>query len=137
MSENPKKIPPEEEGLFAELRGMGKTAFNTVRTGASDAVDSTLRGAHEVEVAVTEGYKAVEGFVGRDRIIGAGLGMKAGGLLGLKPTPLIFHSLALGVLVGGVAGFVAGPAILERYRKANGENDNDQPPAPKPDDPAP
>lgn len=139
MSDNPKKIPPEDEGLFAELRGMGKTAFDTARAGASEAVDSTLRGAHEVEVAITEGYKTFEGFVGRDRIAGAAAGAKLGALIMAKPTPFIAHSITLGAVVGAGIGFALGPKVLERYRKANG-NDNDEnaaPPPAKPGDPAP
>ena len=140
MSENPKKIPPEDESLFSELRGIGKTAFDTARTGASSAVDSALRGAHDVEVAVTDGYKAFEGFVGRDRIAGAAAGAKLGALLMAKPTPFIAHSITIGALAGAGIGFALGPKVLERYRKANG-NDNEgeaaPPPTSKPGDPAP
>lgn len=137
MPENDKK--PEDD-IFAHIRQtfseaaqetkeMAFDGFSTLKQGASSAFDNALRGAHAVESAISDGYKIVEDKVGRDRIIGASVGAKAGALISLKAATLIIPGVTVGVLIGSGIGFFGSRALLNRYRKVNniGEESNDNP----------
>ena len=137
---------PEEPGLFDEIKGIAREGFNQARKDVNAGIDTTMRAAHSTIGAVKDGYKTVEDTVGRDRLIGMGIGAKAGALfMATKPhavIPLFIAQVGIGTVVGGAAGFLFGPTISKRYRHANGSaesNDNAAapPPAAKPEDPAP
>lgn len=153
MPQNDKK---PEESLFAQMRKdfsdavedtkkIAVDGYDTLKQGANDAIDSTMRGARVVKDVAEKGYKAVEDTVGRDRLWGAGIGAKVGGVFAAsKPHPFYIPAIGAAVVLGGAFGFVAGPYLARRYNKANtiGEQSNDNvqeaqstptPPASKPD----
>lgn len=148
MTQNDKK--PEDDFLiqigkdFTEAVTDTRTAvldgLGTLKQGASDAIDSTMRGARIVKDVAEKGYKAVEDTVGRERLWGAGIGAKAGGLFAAsKPHPFYIPAIGAGVILGGAFGFVAGPYLARRYNQANkvGEEGNDNAKAETPAAPAP
>ena len=141
MTQQDKK--PEEPGIVDGIRDVAKDAFNRARQDLNDGIDDAMRFAHKAIGTVAETYKTVEDTVGRDRIIGMGVGAKAGAVfMATKPhavIPLYVAQIGLGTVVGGAAGFVFGPTFSKRYRLVNGVNDDkpETPPASKPADPSP
>lgn len=141
MGQEDKK--PEDPGLFEKMKDNAKDDFNQARQDVNDGIDGVMRFAHKVIGTVAETYKTVEDTVGRDRIIGMGVGAKAGAIfMATKPhavIPLYVAQIGLGTMVGGAAGFVFGPSFSKRYRLVNAVNDDtpETPPASKPADPSP
>lgn len=78
-------------------------------------VNETMRLAHTGITAAKTGYKYVEDTVGRNRLWGAGPGVKVGGLFfATKPHPALpayIASIGVGAIVGGVSGFILGPVM--------------------------
>ncbi len=105
----------------------------------------------EVKAAVVDGVRSVDKMAGRvaikaeevyerfdvnDRLYGAGLGAKAGGIIGVRGG---FHGVGIGVVAGSVVGFAIGHKGVQKiraWRDAHKQSPaNDQAPAPvKPND---
>lgn len=141
MGQEDKK--PEAPGLFEEIKNAAKDDFNQARQDVNDGIDGVMRFAHRVIGTVAETYKTVEDTVGRDRIIGMGVGAKAGAIfMATKPhavIPLYAVQIGIGTAVGSAAGFLFGPTFSKRYRLVNGANDDkpESSPPSKRDGPAP
>lgn len=86
-----------------------------------------------------DAYQYIEDTAGKDRLAGAALGAKIGGLWGVRAGVM---GVSVGGVVGGVIGFAAGRKLYN-WLEAGKSNDNTppadapQPPASKPQDPAP
>ena len=129
--------PKQPDDFFDTVKGMAKKGFDAARNEADSTVNNIMLNIHHTKEIVVTGYQIVEDTVGKDRLIGAAAGAKAGALLLAKPGPLFLHGIATGAIIGGAVGFVVGPKFFERYRKVNDNHGDAKPPTTKPNDPAP
>lgn len=122
----------KEKGYLEEITGEIKTAFNEagieLKTATKEVTDDLRDGINAGRDALGKGYAYVEETVGKDRIAGAALGMKVGGLWGVRAG---LFGIGIGGLVGGAVGFAAGRKLYT-WLEAGRANDNAQEPQQKP-----
>lgn len=124
MTQNDKK--PEEndppiEGFLRRKYDAALTQVGESLEHASKSVRGTLKSG---ENAISGAYNYVEDTIGKDRIIGAALGAKAGGFLGMAGGVVGMFKLGT---IGAMAGFVGGRRFIDWYNKD--ENNDNKPPA--------
>lgn len=134
----------KDKSLFEEFTGDVKDAFHEagkeLKVATREMTNDLRNGINAGRDALGKGYKYVEETVGRDRLAGAALGMKVGGLWGVRGG---LFGIGVGGVVGGVVGFAAGRKLytwLETGRANDNVDESQQPPANKsggPSDPAP
>lgn len=138
MTKDQKKT---EDDFLSAIKDKAKGAFKEAAHGTAkdlgNMADEARKGINLGRRLTAAGYDIFEKTVGKERIIGAALGAKAGGMIGIIGGPAIAAKLGT---AGAVAGFLGGKKFIDWLNK---EQDNDKPddppPAPpaKPDDPAP
>lgn len=119
----PDKRPPNDP--VEEIRQYLLDSFERARAGvreeltvASNDLRDTLKAGEKM---AGDAYQYVETTVGKDRVIGAVLGAKAGGTVGLVGG---VHGMIFAGAVGAAAGFLGGRRFMNWYRADEG-NDND------------
>lgn len=126
----PDKKPPANP--VEELRQYLRESFDSARTGINEELSAASRDLRATlktgEGMAGDAYKYVEQTVGKDRVIGAVLGAKAGGTVGLVGG---VHGMIFAGAVGAAAGFLGGRRFMNWYRADEG-NDNDPPAGPSP-----
>lgn len=124
-------MPDNQKSVFERIaaevgQDIGKS-LSELRQEFSEAVQVVNKAAGAAALKAEELY---DRFDINDRLYGAGLGAKAGGLIGVRGG---FHGLGVGVAIGAAAGFAVGHkgvAAFRKWRDGHKEAANDEGPKP-------